>query len=327
VFGRSSPVLVSNNQPPVTILIDTYNSAHLIDRAIQSALQQTYPADAVEILVVDDGSRDNTAEVVRRYGDSVRYIRKANGGQASTLNEGFRHATGQFVCLLDGDDFFYPNKVRAVVEVFETRPEVGLVYNRYDIVAEDLSMLSRQIPPSMTAGNLKSRTLLGYSWGCVTSAMSIRRSVVTPIVIPEDVFRVSADFFLATILPLLTEVGIVRDSSSAWVAHGANSLLLNPSGPSADLNRSHREAIVRYVENELGEHLVTYLGRDGLAAGLRIPTSPQDRVQTYLHEAVEIARADVDLKIKLRAQAKLALSLALGNTQYQRLKALVGSDR
>lgn len=69
----------------VTVLIDTYNSGHLIHRAIESVLAQTYPASSMELLIVDDGSTDDTAEVVQRYANRVRYIVKQNGGQASAV--------------------------------------------------------------------------------------------------------------------------------------------------------------------------------------------------------------------------------------------------
>ena len=125
---------MSSTGPTVTVLIDTYNYARFVGRAIESALQQEYDGPPIQVLVVDDGSTDDTADVVRRYGSQVEYIPKSNGGQASALNVGFREARGEIVCLLDGDDYFYPGKVQRVADAFRNRPEVGLVYNEFDIV-------------------------------------------------------------------------------------------------------------------------------------------------------------------------------------------------
>src|SRR5690349_8088319 len=120
------------NGPLVTVLIDAYNYARFLPRAIKSVLAQTYPAESLEILVVDDGSTDDTAGVAVRYQDQVRYVRKSNGGQASAFNLGLEEARGEIICFLDADDTFYPDKVWFVVDAFRRRAEVGLVYNKLD---------------------------------------------------------------------------------------------------------------------------------------------------------------------------------------------------
>ncbi|MBV9282199.1 MAG: glycosyltransferase [Chloroflexi bacterium] len=308
----------------VTIGIDTYNSAHLLGRAIDSALAQTYPADLVEILVVDDGSTDGTPAVVSRYGGRVRFARKANGGQASAINEVVRLATGDIICLLDGDDYFYPDKVRRVVEAFARDEAVGLVYNRFDIVAGDGTVLERGYPASMPAGDLAWPTLLGYSWGCVTSAMSVRASVARSVRIPEEPFRVSADYFLASILPLLTRVGVVEEPSSAWVSHGQNALLGNPAGSSRELHHRHKAAIRRYARQTLGREFVTYGGRGGYGTPDEAPRG-LDRWRVFLRETRVIALAPVGARLKARAQLKAAAAL-LPEGWYGRVRQAVGDS-
>ena len=93
------------------INIPTYNRAHLVGKAIDSVLSQDH--DAVEVLVVDDGSKDETeAFMARTYGDNpkVRYLRKPNGGVASARNLGLREAKGAFIGLLDADDEWLPGQ-------------------------------------------------------------------------------------------------------------------------------------------------------------------------------------------------------------------------
>ncbi len=95
-FGLSEEDHV-NDAPLVSILINNYNYARFLDEAIASALNQTY--GAVEVIVVDDGSTDNSRSVVASYGNRVRLIAKGNGGQASAFNSGFAASSGDVICF------------------------------------------------------------------------------------------------------------------------------------------------------------------------------------------------------------------------------------
>lgn len=110
----------------VSVVIPTYNRDGLIRAAIDSVLAQTY--QSVEIIVVDDGSRDRTREVVEAYGHPVRYVYKENGGVAAARNTGFRHARGEFIALLDSDDEWMPWKLEAQIRILEQFPDVGMVW-------------------------------------------------------------------------------------------------------------------------------------------------------------------------------------------------------
>lgn len=116
--------------PAISIIIPAYKAARTIGRAIDSVLAQTLPAH--EILVVDDGSPDDLAEVVERdFGDRVTLIRKSNGGAASARNAGIDRATGDFIAFLDADDYWEPNKLAIQMDVFARHPEVAVVAGRY----------------------------------------------------------------------------------------------------------------------------------------------------------------------------------------------------
>ena len=106
-------------KPLISILIDTYNYGRYVEEAIESVLAQNFPVDEREILVVDDGSTDDTAERVRRFGSAINYFRKPNGGQASAFNFGLRRARGKYIALLDADDYWLPGKLSRIAEEFE----------------------------------------------------------------------------------------------------------------------------------------------------------------------------------------------------------------
>jgi glycosyltransferase involved in cell wall biosynthesis len=112
--------------PQISVIIPAYNSADYIGNAIESALAQTCPP--LEILVVDDGSTDDTAQVVASYPSPVRLLRQANGGPASARNHGAREAHGDWLALLDADDTWLPHKLEQQMPA-AMQPAVGLIAN------------------------------------------------------------------------------------------------------------------------------------------------------------------------------------------------------
>ncbi len=111
--------------PTVSVLIPAYNAAMHLGRAVESVLSQTHAP--IEVLVIDDGSRDRTAEVAASFGAPVRLIRKENGGPASARNMGARQAQGEWLALLDADDWWFPDKLRMQLQ-YATAPDIGLIH-------------------------------------------------------------------------------------------------------------------------------------------------------------------------------------------------------
>jgi len=124
--------------PTVSVIISTYNRAHLIGRAIQSVLNQTY--QDFEVIVVDDGSTDNTEEIVKSFNDPrIRYIRhEKNKGAAAARNTGIKAARGKYIAFQDSDDEWLPEKLEKQMKVFENAPpEAGVVYTDMQRINED----------------------------------------------------------------------------------------------------------------------------------------------------------------------------------------------
>lgn len=122
----------------VSVVIPCYNHAHFLGEAIESALQQAYAH--IEIVVVDDGSHDNTAAVAARY-RGVRYIRQHNQGLAAARNTGLHHATGSYLVFLDADDRLDPHAVPTGIGYLETHPAWVFVSGHYRLIAADGSLL------------------------------------------------------------------------------------------------------------------------------------------------------------------------------------------
>lgn len=115
----------------VSVVIATFNMGRYLPQAVQSVLEQSYPN--VEVQIIDDGSSDDTAQVVQQWREDVRVRvhRQANAGQARAKNEGIARSTGQFVAFLDADDTWLPGKLARQMPLFVDRPQVGVVYSDY----------------------------------------------------------------------------------------------------------------------------------------------------------------------------------------------------
>ncbi|WP_185858967.1 glycosyltransferase family 2 protein [Vreelandella nanhaiensis] len=124
--------------PMVSVIIPVYNRAHLLHRSLDSVVSQTFKN--IEILIIDDCSRDDPYSVTKEYNDSrIKYIRqKENQGVAAARNRGLREAKGEFVAFLDDDDEWFPEKLSRQVELFlQSPPEVGLVYTGVETVMDE----------------------------------------------------------------------------------------------------------------------------------------------------------------------------------------------
>ncbi len=119
---------MSSDSPLVSIVIPTYNYGCYVEAAVDSALAQTY--SSIEVIVVDDGSTDDTRERLAVYGDRIRYLFQENSGLSAARNTGILAAKGDFIALLDSDDMFHPRKLEVQMHVFAQRPALGMVASK-----------------------------------------------------------------------------------------------------------------------------------------------------------------------------------------------------
>lgn len=121
------------NNPGISVIIPTYNTAQFIVDAIESVLSQTF--QDFEVVIADDGSTDNTSEVVKpfvdKYPDRIRYFYKKNGGEGSARNYGIKRAKGNYLAFLDSDDLWYPEKLERSYKALQEQPEYGIVCHGY----------------------------------------------------------------------------------------------------------------------------------------------------------------------------------------------------
>lgn len=118
-------MMSSNKQPEVSVIIPTYNCEKYIVEAVGSVLKQTY--QDFEVIVVDDGSTDNTKNVLTPYSDRITYIYQANAGPAAARNVGIINSKGKYIAFLDADDVWNEKKLQIQVDCFKKDPRIDLV--------------------------------------------------------------------------------------------------------------------------------------------------------------------------------------------------------
>ncbi len=161
----------------VSVVIPVYNARDVIGETIESVLAQTWTDR--EIVVVDDGSSDGSGDIVRSFGERVRYVRQENGGVARARNRGIAESTGEYVALLDHDDLWHPTKLDKQVAVLDRRPEVGMVVTdvaHLDREGKPMGVIGAGYNPSETFARLFVRGFVP-----TPSAAMIRRSVLETV--------------------------------------------------------------------------------------------------------------------------------------------------
>jgi glycosyltransferase involved in cell wall biosynthesis len=176
----------------VSVLMPCYNVAKYVDTAIESLRGQTY--EEIEIIAVDDGSTDDTAEHLERQAaaDSrVHVFHRANGGPSAARNSGIRHVTGEFVCFLDGDDIYLPDKIARQVEFLREHAQVDLVYSDFywgDADLAPVELTAPRVPYSDMVEAMAMRNWLGVH------ATLFRRTMMDAVGEFDESFRMAEDW-------------------------------------------------------------------------------------------------------------------------------------
>jgi glycosyltransferase involved in cell wall biosynthesis len=211
--------------PRVSVVVDNFNYGRFLPDALDSVLAQGLSEGELEIVVADDGSTDESREVLASYAPRVKALLLPKRGQAAAFNAGLAAATGEIVCLLDSDDSFLPGKLAAVLEAFAD-PAVGCVQHLLQDTDANFEPLPRRFPvwpPSYSVEDLAAGRLVLTA----TSGLSFRRSVLQRCLpIPDGLFYYLDDYlstrslFFARMANLPRVLGHHRVHGGNWCAGG-----------------------------------------------------------------------------------------------------------
>lgn len=178
----------------VCIIVPAYNAGVYLSAALESALNQTRKAH--EIIVVDDGSTDDTPEILKQFSAPVSVIRQSNQGLSAARNVAMRQATGDAIMFLDADDLLLPNCIEDTISVMEHNPAVDVVYSDVRLVDQqgrELGIFSDLYPGERPCGHVLGE--LGYRWSVITvSSTTVRRSALAGIEFDEGLSSSAEDF-------------------------------------------------------------------------------------------------------------------------------------
>ncbi len=214
---------MSEERPVVSIIVNNYNYGRFVRGAIDSALAQTYRP--LEVVVVDDGSTDDSRDVIESYGESVIALFKENGGQASAFNAGFEASSGEVIIYLDSDDVLSSTAVEAVLQQFT--PSVVKVHWPLWRVDENLNGNGQQVPSEpLPVGDLRDAMMRdgpGSSLSPPTSGNAWSRSFLRQVMpIPEAEHRIGADGFIYGIAPAFGLTRRVETPQGVYRIHPKN---------------------------------------------------------------------------------------------------------
>jgi glycosyltransferase involved in cell wall biosynthesis len=257
--------------PLVTVVIDTFNYGHYVEESVESVLAQYFPREMFEVLVVDDGSTDDTAERLKKYGDSIRYLPKANGGQASAFNFGFEAARGEIIALLDADDLWLPDKLQRVCETLEKNPEAGMVYHRTHLWRGGANLENDSYFVDVSGRVTESRaSLLRYPM-VGTSCLAFRRSALNKLLPVPEALRSQADAYLTALIIFAAPVVALPEFLAKYRLHGANLFQANTEGAKREVlehRMEMRASLLKEIRTWL-EHNGHDLARRDLRAYLK----------------------------------------------------------
>jgi glycosyltransferase involved in cell wall biosynthesis len=223
---RSCKAAANTARLLASVIVNNYNYARFLPQAIDSALRQTYPH--LEVIVVDDGSTDDSREIISRYESRIRPVLKSNGGQASALNAGFAASHGDVVLFLDADDFLYPSAVANAVDLF-CESEIAKVHWPLAVIDRNGKETGETRPShTLPEGDFRQQVLERGPSNVASSPTSgnawSRQFLKRILPIPENVayYRLCADEYLYTLAPVFGLARTIPQPQGCYRIHGDN---------------------------------------------------------------------------------------------------------
>lgn len=206
--------------PKVSVVIPNYNYEKYVARTINSVLAQTYPN--LEIIVIDDGSKDNSLEVLKSFGDKIKVVRQKNQGVSRARNYGVELSSGEYIAFLDADDLWLSDKIEKQLAKFKTNESYGLVHCSMSLINLEDEIIGEN---SSGQEGWVFEEFLKFQSGVVIGAGStalLKRSVFEEIGGFDLRLSTSADWDLSCRIARRYEIGFIREPLALYRIHNSN---------------------------------------------------------------------------------------------------------
>lgn len=266
-------------EPAASIVVTNHDYGRFVGAAIESALAQTAP---VQVIVVDDGSTDDSLAAIGRFGDRIEVVTQANGGQASAFNAGFARCRAPVVLFLDGDDLLAPDAVETVVDALDRQPDASRCHFALRFVDGSGAALPGGLPEpgrGLPRGSLIDRLATNpddIAWQ-PTTGNAFRAGILAGLLpMPTEPYRISADHYLSNLSALHGPILAIDRPLGSYRLHGDNA----DHRTGFDLDRARSILTrTRTTRTELIDH--------GRRLGLAMPGDP-DRFRSLTNDAVRL---------------------------------------
>jgi glycosyltransferase involved in cell wall biosynthesis len=313
MIRRTMHPVDTGSNPLVTVIIPCFNYARYVGTAIESVLSQDYRP--LQVVVVNDGSTDDSLQVISRYSDRVRVIDQENQGHVAACNHGFAATTGPIVCFLDADDRLEPTALRRVVEAFSPgTAKVQFDLKVIDGEGKDLGRRSCHFSGDYDAVQVRAafRRKGTYRWP-VTAGNAYARWFL------DEVFPLSAedapDGLLNTVAPVYGDVVTIPEALGCYRIHGSNRWASNGSDPARLPKR------IRFRHDE-----VRFMRRRAEERGVAVPEgNVLDHELPFIHYRLMALRLGLDYEGRQDDTPAHLLRMAWNTVRDERLSLRMGA--
>lgn len=215
--------------PLVSVIIPTYNNGRFISFALESLFRQTYPEENTEIIVVDDGSTDNTPEVLEEFREKIIYVRQENNGIASARNTGMSTAKGEIITFLDSDDMWNEDRLQRIVEKFYEKQDAGMVYHPIELIDSKGNTIHKNFYKTFgynecLSGRVTKEIFSGQIF-CGGSSFAFKREIIDKLYpVPKDIKR-GVDYYMTSVAACYATVEYIPDILGKYRLHGTNTTM------------------------------------------------------------------------------------------------------
>ena len=237
--------------PLVTVAICTYNGERYLTATLDSVLAQTYPN--MEVVIVDDGSRDSTISIIKQYAEHdsrIRWFARENAGLPASRNYAFSQSQGEWIAIIDQDDLCYPERLARQIAVAATHPSAGLVFCNTDYIDSEgrnigNHLSSFNLPASFIPKKIASNLLLSKVCYVDSEACFIKRTTVNRLRPLDESLRYACDYDYFIRAGFEVDFAYTSDTLAAWRIHPGQETCTN-----LDRFKEVRSVLVRHFSHE-----------------------------------------------------------------------------